>query len=277
MKINILGIVIFLVVTSWSTMIPMGESTTQQTVLKEPAYAQLEEGEELCEGRIIDEGTETEVTQLSFFGHTKVGGIRRENNDSVTTLDLTNIRSLKIKEQAYSSKRYPTKDFALLQKTSHDGAVSDDLLVPRHIVICGIEKKTGDEKAWFLNTVDELVVEPVVKDGATEKVVTPKAKPSKSSEPEAVKVPESQPVPITSEKKVEEEKVAPAAVDVKTDEQGIKPIKVKEEYKDMEVKVVEKKTSDTEYKTVRQAVSDFAQSIVDVIKALFNFVRSIIW
>ncbi len=72
----------------WPWVIPMGD-TTQQSTLKEPTFAELEEGEAILDGIIKDEQTSTQVSQLSFFGNTTIGGIRQENNDAITKFDLS--------------------------------------------------------------------------------------------------------------------------------------------------------------------------------------------
>ncbi len=142
----------------WPALMSMGD-TTQTSVLKEPSYAELEEGEELYDGTVKDEGVVTELKQVSFFGHTKVGGVRQEPGDAVTRLDLGKIKSIKVLQEIATSKKYPEKDFCEIAKTSLDGTTQEILLVPRHVVICGIDKTTGDEKAWYLNKIDELMVE----------------------------------------------------------------------------------------------------------------------
>ena len=133
----------------------MGES---KEALKEPAFAALNEGDDDIEAVIIDDGKKTELREVSFFGNTAVGGVRRDDDDSMTKLDLTKIKSLKVITPLYQSKRYPEKDFALVRKVAVDGIVTENLLVPRNIIVCGIEKKTGDEESWFLYKIDELQV-----------------------------------------------------------------------------------------------------------------------
>ncbi len=248
-----------LVVALWSVGTPMGDQTTPST-LKEPAFAPLEDGEDVLSGRIKDESTTTELTQLSFFGHSAVGGIRREDDDSTTKLDLGKIKSLKVVEHTYASKRYPEKDFALIKKTSLDGTVTEGLLLPRHIIICGVEKKTGDEKSWYLNKIDELIID----NAGVETEVGPS--------------------PETIEKvlnKADGEMPAPTA----RPRQGQKiqkiieePIKMTEEYKEKELKVVDKKdTVVATQKTIMQALTDVVFSIVGLIRTILNFVKSIFW
>lgn len=134
---------------------PMGDN---KDGMGDSAFAPLEEGQENIQGVVVDEHTKTELAQISFFGHTTVGGIRCEDNDSMTKFDLANIRSLKVISQSFSSKRFPDKEFALIRKTSLSDAAPQDMLVPRNIVLCGTEKSTGDQKSWKIFQINELKI-----------------------------------------------------------------------------------------------------------------------
>ena len=131
--------------------------------LTEPKFVKLEIGQDLISGCIRDENHVTEMEQISFFGHTSVGGICREDDDSVTTIDLALTKRLQVLVPEYRSVRYPHKEFCLVRKTSHDDVVTNGLLFPRKIVICGVQKKTMDQKAWFLNKISflDITVQPV--------------------------------------------------------------------------------------------------------------------
>ena len=231
----------------WFVAVPMGESA-QQSTLKEPAFAALEEGDESYKGVIKDEGTESRITDITFFGHTTVGGIRQESNDSMTKLDLANLKSLKVLKPTYSSTRYPEKDFCLVQKTTNSGDV-EEVLVPRHIIICGIDEQSKDQRSWYLSKIDELIIEK----GAT---------------------------PEPAVKELEEKIKAAPDVKVPAKKKSVtvtEPITVKEQYREMEVKIVEKKPGATESKSVIGAVTDLVQAFVNVIKAIFNFIKGLVW
>lgn len=249
---------VFLLATIW--LFPMGEQQLANTQ-KEPAFTPLEEEEDLFNGRIMDDQTITDVIQLSFYGHTKVGGVRRDDDDSVTTLNLANIKSIKIRQQMYTSTKYPDKDFALIQKTALDGTVTDGLLLPRHVIICGIEKKTGDEKAWYLSKIDELIVE----SGAVAEP-EPENPTTNASAPADMPTKNATQIPATN---------TPAMPATTTDA----PIaREKKEYKDMLIKVVEKEPEIVnQKKSVTQAITDLLSAIIEVIKALFNFVKGLFW
>jgi hypothetical protein len=241
---------VFMLAFSWmslSYLQAMGEQDGAKGTLKEPVYAELEEGEPIFDGRILDEGTVTDVTQLSFYGNTSVGGIRREDNDSVTKIDLEHTQSLKVTQQAFASKRYPQNDFAEVSKATNDGMVVKGLLVPRHIVICGIEKKSGDKKAWFLGTIDELIV-------------TKSGGPENGGEVEKKK--ENSEVKTEGPESSEDEKKTVAST--------------KEVYKNEELKIVEKQ-SVMEQGSIVKSINDLIVAIVNVFKAIWRTIKGVFW
>lgn len=125
----------------------------------EPGFARLAEGEGSLRALVHDESTQCVLKDFSFFGHTTVGGIRRETDDSVTRFELSKIKEIKVLKPHYDSKRFGDKDFLLAEVTSTTGAVISDLLVPKKLIICGIDEKTGLEKSWFLQKVDRVVMQ----------------------------------------------------------------------------------------------------------------------
>jgi|WetSurMetagenome_2_1015567.scaffolds.fasta_scaffold101239_2 hypothetical protein len=271
----------FVIALCWPWATPMGDST-QQNVLTEPTFAALEEGEDLLDGTIKDELSTTHVSQLSFFGNTTVGGIRQENNDSVTKLDLSKIKSIKILQASYASKRFPEKDFTLARKTSLEGNVSEEYLIPRHIVICGIDKRTGDEKSWYLNKLDELIVGKPANEPPTPVTAAPtKPRPEtiKPVEPivpaqtteQTTTAPTAQEKTTVPTEKIHEQAAAPVAV--QTASEQAQPITVKEQYTEKEIKFVEKKANDT--KSILSALDTLISAIGGFFKAIFNFIKSL--
>jgi hypothetical protein len=140
--------------------INMGGGKTRYSTSKEPLFAPLEEKEGSYSGVIIDGRKKTQVRNLSFFGHTTITGIRKENDDSFNKLDFAKIKNITVLKQNYESKRYPNKEFSRisLETTSPKKTIVKNLLAPKGIVICGIEKTTGIEKAWWLRKVNKIIV-----------------------------------------------------------------------------------------------------------------------
>jgi hypothetical protein len=247
---------------AWSWMIPMGEGEDKAS-LREPSFTPLEEGQEDIEGIIKDENTATHVKHLSFFGHTTVGGIRQETNDAVTKFDLAKIKSITVTQHTYQSKRYPEKDFCLVDKISLEGAVSKDMLVPRHVVVCGIEKGTGDQKAWYLNKLNEVIIEKVGDQSVSDQ---DKKKLDETLNGGSVKESAERIAPM--EKKTEKIAAAGASAVVG---------KTTEQYKEKEIQVIEKKTTTaTDLGIVKQAISDWIEAFVGVLKAVYKFVKNLI-
>jgi hypothetical protein len=150
---------VILVTALWPAAIPMGESESTE---KEPLCVDLEEDQESYDGSVIDEGTTTPLTKISFYGDTKVGGVLREDNDSVSELDFSHIKSLKVSQASYTSKRYPLKDVVAVTVTDFNGN-NTEYLFPKRIVLCGIVSKDskdseGAKKSWYLYQIDELII-----------------------------------------------------------------------------------------------------------------------
>ena len=125
----------------------------------EPTFTELKEDEPSFSAIIEDDNTKTEVTDISFTGHTSLGGIRKEKDDSVNKLELSNIKELEIINPDHRSKKYSDKDVMLAKVITNDGTEIDDLLIPRNVTICGIEQNTKIKKAWFLRKVKRITIE----------------------------------------------------------------------------------------------------------------------
>ncbi len=137
----------------------MGEGSKQGSVMLEPQFMPLEEGEGSVLATVHDETSAIKIKDASFFGRVLVGGIRSEINDSILSFDLSNIKELVVIKPHYDSKRFSDKEFTLAKVTTANGKTIDNLLVPPHIVICGIEVATGLERAWFLSKIDKIVID----------------------------------------------------------------------------------------------------------------------
>lgn len=135
----------------------MGDKDKSVSV-NEPGFARLAEGEGSFRAIVYDDSNQYPLKEFSFFGHTTVGGVRRETDDSVTRFELSKIKELKVLKAHFDSKRFGDKDYLLAEVTSKTGAITSDLLVPKKLIICGIDEKSGLEKSWFLQKVDRIVM-----------------------------------------------------------------------------------------------------------------------
>lgn len=136
----------------------MGDKNKTNTT-NEPGFAHLAEGEGSFRALVYDDNNQYTLKDFSFFGHTTVGGVRRETDDSMTRFELSKIKELKVLKPHFDSKRFGDKEFLLAEVTASTGAVTSDLLVPKKLVICGIDEKSGLEKSWFLQKIDRIVMQ----------------------------------------------------------------------------------------------------------------------
>lgn len=232
-----------------------GDMMQQNSGGKEPAFAALEEGEDLFEGIVKDDQAEISIQQLSFFGHATVGGIRQENNDSMIKLNLATIKRLELIQAQYTSKRYSEKDFSLFRKVSvvpgTAAEVAEEILIPRNVVICGIDKKTGDERSWYLGKVEQLIV--IQENGQAQLDMTTTT---------TAASPIQQPV---GKKTLSQ--VAP-----KDDRKAF--VVVRDPISQRDVLVTEAENASGP-KTVLQAITDFIKAFIEIIKSIFNAIKNI--
>jgi hypothetical protein len=140
----------------------MGQEQHTNTTL-EPSYTEPEESTETynnIQGVIFDEGGKgIRVEKISFGGKTSLGGIRKETDDSSNSFNLATIKTITIVDGNFMSKRYSDKEFANVSLTTHSNAEESDLLVPRKIVISGIDRNTSMKKAWFFGKIKKIILE----------------------------------------------------------------------------------------------------------------------
>lgn len=149
--------VIFLCVV-WGFSCNMADKEKINTT-NEPGFARLAEGQGSFRAIVYDESNNYTLRDFSFFGNTTVGGIRRETDDSVTRFELSKLKEIKVLKPHFDSKRFGDKDFLLAEVIASTGAVTSDLLVPKKMIICGIDEKSGLEKSWFLQKIDRIVMQ----------------------------------------------------------------------------------------------------------------------
>jgi len=240
---------------------------------KMPVFSKPKEKTEKFIADIIDERSVTRVQWLTFSGDQKIGGIRKANDDSSNSLDLENIKKIEVKERFYEEKiRYPNMIFALVEVTFKSG-VKDTYLFPQDVVICAEEidpkcpagptECPKGEKAWHLNTINKIeLLDDPSKPLATIPVVEKKETESCPSRPQE----ESMSKTVTTTQALE-------------DFQEKKPDAVleKKEYKEMELKLVDKNGQKFEEKTVMGTAKDVVKAVIVFIKAIFEAIKRWIW
>jgi hypothetical protein len=238
---------------------------------KMPVHSKPKEKTEKFIADITDERSVIRVQWLTFTGDQKIGGLRKENDDSSNALDLENIKEIVIKERFHEVKRYPNMIFSLVEVTFKSG-VKDTYLFPQDVVICAEEidpkcpagptECPKGEKAWHLNTVNKIeIIDDPSKPLATisEEKKSTESSPSRPQE-------ESMSKTVTTTQSLE-------------DFQEKKPDTVleKKEYKEMGLKIVDKDSENFKEKTVMGTAKDAVKAIIVFIKAIFEAIKRWIW
>lgn len=125
----------------------------------EPKFIPLEEGQGSYTVKVYDDKNVIVVKDTSFSGRASVGGIRSEKDDSTMQLKLSKIKEIKIVKPAYQSNRFRDQEFTLASIIANNGKVVDGVLIPKNLVLCGIEDGTQIERAWVISRIDKLVIE----------------------------------------------------------------------------------------------------------------------
>lgn len=147
-----------------------GEGAVRTSGVLEPKFIPLEEGQGSYIVKVYDDNATLTIKDISFSGRTSIGGIRSEKDDSIMQLKLSKVKEIRILQPIFQSKRFSDQEFTLASITMNNGTKVDNLLIPKNIVICGIEESTQIERAWLLSKLTKLVVESGVKPAKTSKV-----------------------------------------------------------------------------------------------------------
>lgn len=120
-----------------------------------PAYMQLDPDQGIYNGTVYDSSTRVNVTKLSFGGKTEVDGIRKESDNSSNRVKIADLTALEMLDPLHESNRYPNKEYALMRVTMNNGS-TEELLFPRHLVVCAESANSQIEKVWFLRSLDGI-------------------------------------------------------------------------------------------------------------------------
>lgn len=146
---------------------------------EELKYVPLQEGQGSFEARIVDEVDDKgnpkvvfDVKDVSFGGSTKLGGVRREDDDAMMILNISEIKEIQILKSVFQSQRYKRdnvpEEFILVKLITETNAEVNNVLIPKYVQISGIDKKTGLGTAWELSTLIKISFEPAK---STEKAI----------------------------------------------------------------------------------------------------------
>ncbi|MGD1997885.1 MAG: hypothetical protein PVJ92_03150 [Candidatus Dependentiae bacterium] len=118
-----------------------------------PSYMQLDPDQGIYNGTVYDGQTRVNVTKLSFGGRTEVDNIRKESDNSSNRVKMADITALEMIDPLHESRRYPHKEYSLMRVTMNNGS-TEELLFPRHLVLCADSANSQIEKVWFLRAID---------------------------------------------------------------------------------------------------------------------------
>ncbi len=135
--------------------------------LEDLKFVPLQEGQGMFEAKILGEldvqgnpKIAYDVKEISFGGTTKLGGIKSEDDFSVTDLDIAKIKDISVVNAAFQSKRYKVNNvsevFVLAKVTFDTGAILENVLIPKNVQVSAIEFNTGAGKAWKLSNLSKI-------------------------------------------------------------------------------------------------------------------------
>lgn len=121
-------------------------------------YIELGSDQGIYDAIVIDGDITVPVTKLSFGGDTTLDGIKKEQDSSSNRIDLADIDTIEMLDPLYDSKRYPQQEFCKVLITTLNGA-EEEMLMPRHLLICGEAQKSGFKKSWVLRTLSIIEIQ----------------------------------------------------------------------------------------------------------------------
>jgi hypothetical protein len=135
--------------------------------LEDLKYVTLQEGQGIFEAKVFCEADAQgnvksiyDVKEVSFGGNTKLGGVKSEDDFSVTDLDIANVKEIQIVNARFESKRYKIENvpevFVLAKITFDNGAVLENILIPKKVQISAVEVNTGAGKAWKFANLSKI-------------------------------------------------------------------------------------------------------------------------
>jgi len=121
-------------------------------------YVELGSDQGIYNATIQDGKTEIPITKLSFAGETTLDGIKKERDNSTCKISLGEVSRIVIIDPLYISTRYPHIELCCALVTTTSG-VTEELLMPRNILICGQDRESKIRKAWPLRKISSIMLE----------------------------------------------------------------------------------------------------------------------
>ena len=132
-------------------------------ISKGAGFISLARGATSFEGYINDESSKYHVKDLCFGGLVKIGGIRKEGDDSSWDIEIKTIKEMTVLNPNYQStetRHAPKGEKPLFVKTRVTFATgaSVEYLFPHDMAISGVDIKTGTGIAFYLRKINGVKV-----------------------------------------------------------------------------------------------------------------------
>lgn len=161
-----LRLTLFVMIVATPSLVGMGPGNERSSNALEPRFVPLDPDENSYCGIVIDNRIPLHVKNISFSGSTKIGGMRKEADDSVSALDLSRVQKIMIKNPFFQSPHHsPSRDTLLFILSEIAFLLPDmatkteEYLIPHDIVFSAEEISTGVQKAWRLRDIDSLSID----------------------------------------------------------------------------------------------------------------------
>lgn len=141
-----------------TTSLIAGGKEKKETDLSAPHHVELSPDLGIYKGVVTDGMNHTAVTKISFAGETEIDGIRKESDNSSNRVSLADIVSLEVLNPLHESARYPKQEFARVAVRTTANDVVEELLFPRHLLICAQSRDSQIKKSWFLHSITNISV-----------------------------------------------------------------------------------------------------------------------
>lgn len=140
----------------------MGTGSDNTSTVIAPRYVELDEDAQSYLATIEDGPKSTEVKNISFAGHTKIDGIRQEDNRGEITsafikIDLGDYTKFEIADRCYYPKSNRDLEYVRIRAT-HTSGNNSILLFPKRTTVCAESIAPGMRYAWNLRDINSIEI-----------------------------------------------------------------------------------------------------------------------
>jgi hypothetical protein len=145
-----------------AAFVNMGSGADSTTTVPAPRYVELDEDAQSYLAQIVDNGKKTEVKDISFAGHTKIDGLRQEDENGIITsahikIDLGDYTKFETADRCYYPKSNKDAEYVRIRAT-HTSGSDTILLFPKRTTISARSIEPGMRYAWNLRDIDEIII-----------------------------------------------------------------------------------------------------------------------